>query len=528
MKHCLFLAFALSAIAVHASLAESSAHAQKRHVVLVVWDGMRPDFITEAGTPRLWSLARDGVRFARHHSVYPTSTEVNGAALATGVYPNRNGILANREYRPAIASDGPIDTGEPANIKRGDDLSGGRYLSVPTIAEIAHSAGLRTAIAGAKSVVFLQDRHAEWTSAVTPKTALTIFAAAPMPPPLRDETQRLLGPFLNQPSNTNEARNAYTTRALTEVLWRDGLPDFSLLWLSEPDLAQHETAPGSESAVAAIGNSDRCLGTLLDALAAKKQSDNTDILVVSDHGFSTIERAVDVPAALNAAGFSAHTSFNISPKPGEIMVVGNGGTVLFYVIEHEAAVTGRLVEWLEHSEFAGTLFTRDGSNGTFKLETVHLDSPSAPDVVMAFRWNDGKSANGTAGRIIADSARTAGKGSHATLSPFDIHNIFVAAGPDFRRGAIDEFATGNIDIAPTILRLLRLSPPQPLDGRVVREAFADESAANQYTDGNKTKRDQSTLSSGPREGAGWRQELQFTRCADKVYLDEGNGGFAPK
>ena len=39
----------------------------ERHVVVVVWDGMRPDFVTEQTTPTLWKLAREsygeGVRY---------------------------------------------------------------------------------------------------------------------------------------------------------------------------------------------------------------------------------------------------------------------------------------------------------------------------------------------------------------------------------------------------------------------------------------------------------------------------------
>src|SRR6267378_5581188 len=72
------------------------------HVVVVVWDGMRPDFVNETNTPTLYQLAREGVFFQNHHAVYLCSTEVNGTAIATGCYPNRSGILANREYRPTI------------------------------------------------------------------------------------------------------------------------------------------------------------------------------------------------------------------------------------------------------------------------------------------------------------------------------------------------------------------------------------------------------------------------------------------
>ena len=280
---------------------ETKPAAGDRHVVVVVWDGMRPDFVTERNAPTLWKLAREGVTFRRHHSVYPTATNVNGAALATGAYPNRNGLLANREYRPRMHPQKAFDTGEPHVIRKGDDISGGKYLALPTVAEIVRSAGRRTAIAGTKSVAFLHDRQAEWTSAAS-KSSLTKFAAAPMPPGVREETLRLLGPFLTERTSTDDQRNAYATRALTEILWRDGLPAFSLLWLSDPDLTQHDYSPGADASMAAIRSSDRNLAAVLDAVSKKNARETTDVFVVSDHGFSTIERGIDFPASCAPPG----------------------------------------------------------------------------------------------------------------------------------------------------------------------------------------------------------------------------------
>src|SRR5205823_14624234 len=245
-------------------------------------------------------LSREGVIFRHHHAVYPTATDINGAAIATGVYPNRNGLLANREYRSRIDPQRPFENAEPEVIKKGDETSGGKYLALPTVAEIVRAAGRRTAIAGTKSVAFLHDRHARWTSAVT-KNSLTRFAAAPMLSSVREEMLRILGPFLTEPSDTSEQRNAYATRALTEILWRDGLQAFSLLWLSDPDLAQHEYSPGAEPSIAAIQSSVRDLAAILAALSKKNALDKTDVLVVSDHGFSTIERGIDFPGALRDA-----------------------------------------------------------------------------------------------------------------------------------------------------------------------------------------------------------------------------------
>src|SRR5207245_6529785 len=124
-----------------ACLVAAASTANPRHVVLVVWDGMRPDFVTEKYAPTLDKLAHDGVRFRNHHAVYPTATDVNGAALATGCYPNRNGLTANLEFRPAINLRQPIDLGDPDSIKRGDEISGGKYLAVPTFVESLRSAG---------------------------------------------------------------------------------------------------------------------------------------------------------------------------------------------------------------------------------------------------------------------------------------------------------------------------------------------------------------------------------------------------
>ena len=73
--------------------------------------------------------------------------------------------------------------------------------------------------------------------------------------------------------------------------------------------------------------------------------------------------------------------------------------------------------------------------------------------------------------IDADWQRKAGEGTHATLSRFDMHNTLIAAGPDFRRGEIVDLPSGNVDLAPTILRILGITSPQQIDGRILSEAM---------------------------------------------------------
>jgi len=490
------------------------APSPSRHILVVVWDGMRPDFVSQENTPALWKLAHEGVIFHNHHAVYPSATNVNGTALATGVYPGHSGVIANHDYRPEIDNKHSVDVEIPAVVEKGDGLSGGKYISIPTIAEIVQRAGGRISIASAKTVGLLLDRHVDPDHA---KNCITLFAGKSLPREALAPVVDALGPF----PSAHLQQDAWTTKALTNFLWKDGVPAFSVLWLGEPDLTQHESAPGAPPALAAIKSSDEHLATVLSALDRQGARGTTDVFVVSDHGFSTIERSVDLRKILNNAGFTATTELSDEPKAGDIMLVGNGGSVLFYVVQHDAALTHRLVEFLQQSNFSGVIFTKELMQGTFGLDQAKIDSQHAPDVMMAFRWNDSKNQFGIPGMIDADWQRGAGKGTHATLSRFDMHNTLIAAGPDFRHGQVNDLPSGNVDLTPTILRILAITSPQQLDGRILSEAMVNVDAG--------LKPETKTIEATKDFPAGtWRQSLQISRVGSTNYLDEGNGAFVPK
>lgn len=504
------------------------------HVVVVVWDGMRPDFVTEQNTPTLWKLAREGITFRNHHSVYPSATMVNGTAIVTGIYPGKNGIIANHVYRPDIDPHHSIDVELPAVVKKGDEVSGGKYILVPTIAELVQHAGGRTVIASAKTVGLLLDRQADVGTA---KNCVTLFAGKSLPAEIIPSITATLGPF---PSGHLQ-QDAWTTKAMTDCFWKDGVPALSVLWLGEPDLTQHESAPGAPAALAAIKSADENLAAVLSALDQRDARGRTDVFVVSDHGFSTIKRSVDLRRILNDAGFTAKieelriakdgnqsaggirdkTEFNDQPKPGDIMLAANGGSVLFYVVGHDKKLIRRLVEFLQQSDFAGVIFTKEPMEGTFGLTQALIQRGDAPDVVMAFRWTDLQNQFGVTGEIDADWQRAAGKGTHATLSRFDMHNTLIAAGPDFKRGQTDDLPTGNVDLVPTILQILGIKVPHQMDGRILSEAVAAPTsllpAPKPEAKSIEARKD---FPSGT-----WRQTLKISRVGSTIYLDEGNGAF---
>jgi arylsulfatase A-like enzyme len=76
---------------------------------------------------------------------------------------------------------------------------------------------------------------------------------------------------------------------------------------------------------------------------------------------------------------------------------------------------------------------------------------------------------------------------HGTSSPYDIHNTLIAAGPDFREHATSEIPTGNVDLAPTLLRLLGLPVPKTMTGRVIEEGLRNGPAPGSMRVGHATE-----------------------------------------
>ena len=82
--------------------AVSPAAAEQREpvTILVSIDGFRADYLTRGVTPNLSRLAAAGVTAPMHPS-FPSKTFPNHWTLVTGLYPDHNGITANKMEDPA-------------------------------------------------------------------------------------------------------------------------------------------------------------------------------------------------------------------------------------------------------------------------------------------------------------------------------------------------------------------------------------------------------------------------------------------
>ena len=445
-------------------MSQSSAPAAGRRVLIVGADGLRPDLLDPALMPAVARLAAGGVRFGDHHAVYPSHTRVVISSLATGATPGRHGLVANTLLVPFATDDHVVDTANWQHLDALDRHSDGRALLLPALGDLLARHGGRVAVAGTGSAgsTLLWTRH-DRGRIVNLGTAYGLAdlydlreKLGEVPPPARGDQR---------------ARLAYATRAVTDLFLHDPCNRVLVLWLSEPDGSQHYFGLGSPEATANLRAVDECLAVLLDALDRRGLRDQFDVFFMSDHGHSTVaahrtlreylsQAAADLGRALPPL---ATASDYIYAQPG--------------TAEPDTADLAPLVEWLLAQPWAGVVFggrpDLAALPGVIPLEAVWNGATNArrPLLAVSPRWSNDPSPFGVPGMVMALTPQSALRASHGSASPWDMHATLIASGPDFREGVVSTLPTGVIDLLPTVLTLLGLPLPEPVDGRVLWEAL---------------------------------------------------------
>ena len=128
--HGIVLAWAACLTGVGGSVAWAAPAASAR-VLVIVLDGLRPDYVTVERMPHLSLLAEKGVLCENHHAAFPTVTRVNSAAIATGAYPGTNGLLGNAVYFPEVSRAKGISTADAAKLEQIDAETGDVFSPQP-------------------------------------------------------------------------------------------------------------------------------------------------------------------------------------------------------------------------------------------------------------------------------------------------------------------------------------------------------------------------------------------------------------
>ena len=311
--------------------------------IVFVWDGLRPDDVTAADTPNLYAMQQGGVQFTDNHSTYPTFTMMNGASFATGSFPGTTGFYGNTFWTPPQGSSNTIPAGNGAGGTAADYVDpvftedyaildtlnayyGNQLLLVKSLFATAQSAGMTTATIGKSGAAYIQDlgqasyfvdentvRPRSLASelqaanialpANTTKTYADVTLAASNGNPTARAGYATFNTTAFDPNGTltvaardssdvsgapEDAANKYMMSVFTSYILPKKNPMLSLIWFRTPDNVEHGYGPGTANVKAGLRSQDARLGELMAALKAQGLDSSTNVVVVSDHGHSSV------------------------------------------------------------------------------------------------------------------------------------------------------------------------------------------------------------------------------------------------
>jgi arylsulfatase A-like enzyme len=439
------------------------AQQKKLHTLIVVFDGLRPDYITPELMPNVYKFKQTGVYGARNHSVFPTVTRVNASAYATGSYPEHSGILGNTIYLPQVHATNTLNTGDAASMQQASEVLHGQLLTAQSFGEILESKGERFMVfsSGSTGQAFFQNHKAENAVIINPDLV--------KPAAMKTEVEQALGiPPVEALPNT--ARHIWVTDALMLYALKADGPQVAAIWYSDPDGAAHETGMGTDLTNNSIREVDRQFGHILATLQDRHLQDDFNIIITADHGFVTYAGQEDIGAFLVAQGLKQ------SKDSDDVILAGSA----VYVKDHDPVKIRKIVRTLQAQPWIGAIFTKPQSPdsdlgiipGTLSFSAIHWNHPDrAADILADVNWNDNKNAKGYAG-----TSFSRGLAGHGSSSPYEIHIPLIAAGPSFKKAYICDIPTSNVDLVPTILQLHNMTAPAAMDGRVMNELLEKPAA----------------------------------------------------
>lgn len=227
-------------------LTAAKAEAAADTVVLVSIDGMRWDYPVRTKAPNFARMAREGVKATGLVPPFPASTFPAHATLATGVHPDRHGILNNafldRERGP---------------FRKSGDAS---WLMAEPIWVTAERQGVRAAVD-------------QWVFSSTPWRGTMASFRRPFSPIVKD-SERI-------------------DQALEWLGMEDAdRPRLILSYLKGVDAVGHSEGPDADGVDDRVLALDRQVARLLRRMNASRR--RMALIVVSDHGMSAATRALPI------------------------------------------------------------------------------------------------------------------------------------------------------------------------------------------------------------------------------------------
>ena len=383
--------------------------AQQPYTILISLDGFRWDYPNRGLTPTLEWIAQNGVRAISLQPTFPSKTFPNHIAALTGMYPENHGIIFNHFTNPF--------TGERYSLSKKETVTDGKWYLGEFFWETAERQGIKTAsYFWPGSEISLPYRHPSYFEAY-------------------------------------EHTRPYIERIDGVINWlqlpEEQRPRFITLYFHETDDAGHQFGPNAPETNQAIQLVDSLIGVLIDRLKAIDMLEQTNIIVISDHGMTEVDtqRIIDVEAM-------------IADYDCKLMEVG---PVMMVEPKNERDISA-VYQALKSQATHFRVFLREAVPAHYHFSK----NPFIGKIVLIadMGWSLHNTGSAARYRKRHDFGGNHGYDNHH----MDMHGIFFAAGPSFKKG----YPAGtlrNIDIYPLLCRIYNIFPRQNIDGDITKIGF---------------------------------------------------------
>ena len=468
--------------------AGAAAQAPPRPVVyVIVVDGLDGDKVDAGGAPFVSSLleGKEGAAatyYRESRSTMVAETNPNHTSMATGAYGGSSGVPGNAF---AVYGDPPNEDGCPASADESKK-------PVTTSGEDPSCVAAETLF----QALDRQDGAGVSTAGIFGKPKLGRLFAAKRPDgkyyadhlwvPCEDPGDDT--PYCKQVAINPATRYAADDSiVMDEVIRsaREDKPDYTFVNLPQVDSAGHATGTGP-AYDQAIAMADAQIRRFVEAQRELGQwGTRTVLLLVSDHSMDTTPDKTSLDQRFRAAGIPSDS----------YTIVQNGSASLVYLANRRDAGRFELLKRMREAAIGpGTPASQITGNGTVSealyreenpadggaahtLQTVHpnwfLEGPRTGDLVVTA--NPGSAFSDPANPLTGNHGGPQTRDNFmALIGPPAIVQQKQRAGtalPGFDDTAQNPDQSENVDVAPTVARLLGLRAPRDSQGRVLGEAL---------------------------------------------------------
>ena len=232
--------------------------------VVIMIDGFDPEYLDYCPTSNLRSLAKQGF-ISEARAMMPTVTNVNNVSLITASYPETHGITSNYWLNR--------ETGEEAYMESGD------YVEAETMFQRAGKVGARSLLVTAKDKLRRLLGDGATLSVSSEEPAPWVVNGVGQPPPIYSLEV-----------------NQWVIDAGRYLASQE---HYDLVYLTTTDFAMHTYAPEDPESSRHLALLDEAIGRLVESLP------DVQLLVTADHGMSSKNQLVHLPAELARHGIDA-------------------------------------------------------------------------------------------------------------------------------------------------------------------------------------------------------------------------------